>query len=250
MKQARAAASVYSQRAKLGVIVPPTNTVNEAEWHRLVPDGVTFHVTRMALHTDTESEAGRAALYADVRHAAGDLAQAGVDVIAYACTAGSMMRPVTALGDFMADKTGIPSVTTAEALIEALGALGTRRLSLATPYHQALTDHEVGFLAAHGVETLAAAGLGYGANGPEEYRLIAPTPPDVAYALAKEVDRHEAEAILISCTDFATLEIIEPLEDELDKPVLTSNTATLWAALRRAGIEDALPGGGRLLREH
>ena len=54
--------SNYSQRARIGVIVPPTNTVNEAEWLRMMPDGVTFHAARMPLHADTASEAGRKAL--------------------------------------------------------------------------------------------------------------------------------------------------------------------------------------------
>ena len=83
----------YSQRARLGLIVPPTNTVNEAEWMRLLPEGVTLHVTRMPLHADSSSEGGRAALYADIRTHVLSLAQAAPDVIAYGCTAGSMVPP-------------------------------------------------------------------------------------------------------------------------------------------------------------
>ena len=29
----------YGSRARIGVIVPPTNTTNEAEWNALVPAG-------------------------------------------------------------------------------------------------------------------------------------------------------------------------------------------------------------------
>ena len=59
--------TVYGARAKLGVIVPPTNTSNEAEWQIMAPQGVTIHSARMPLHADTESEAGKAALYDDVQ---------------------------------------------------------------------------------------------------------------------------------------------------------------------------------------
>ena len=59
----------------------------------------------------------------------------------------------------------------------------------------------------------------------------------------------KAEALLICCTDFNTVDAIEPLEETLGKPVVTSNTATLWASLRTLGIEDRIEGCGRLLRE-
>lgn len=242
--------TVYGARAKLGVIVPPTNTANEAEWNRMAPDGISIHSARMPLHADTESEAGKKALRDDISGFARDLAQASVDVVVYGCTAGSMISPVTDLPDFMAGETGRKSVTTAQAIVEALSALGVSRLSIATPYHDALNEHEVGFLADHGFETVAIAGLGYGAGGPDEYRNIARVQPDAVYQLARSVDRPEAEAILISCTDFATLDILQLLEDTLNKPVVSSNQATFWYALRMAGIDDKIPGFGRLLLEH
>jgi maleate isomerase len=239
----------YGWRARLGVIVPPTNTVNEAEWHRMAPEGVTVHSARMRLHADSDSEAGKAALYADLKQATADLAQASVDVVAYGCTAGSMVLPLNTLTDYMASVAGVPAVATAVALVEALRALGARRVALATPYHDALTDHEVRFFAQCQIETISSRGLGFGANGPDEYRNIARLPAAVAYRLAKSVDRPAAEAIVISCTDFATLGIIPVLEAELGKPVISSNQATFWAALRAAGVADRPDSFGRLLRD-
>lgn len=242
--------TVYGARAKLGVIVPPTNTANEAEWNRMVPDGVTVHSARMALHTDTESAAGKQALRDDISRFARDLAQASVDVVAYGCTAGSMISPVTELPDFMSEEAGRPAVTTAQAIVAALRALGVRKLAIATPYHDALNAHEVAFLAEQGFETAAIAGLGYGAGGPAEYRNIARVQPAAVYDLATGVDRPEADALLISCTDFATLDVLQRLEDDLGKPVVSSNQATLWLALRTAGIDDRLTGVGRLFTDH
>ena len=242
--------TVYGTRAKIGVIVPPTNTANEAEWARMVPPGVTLHAARMPLHLDTTSEAGKAALYADVERYAGDLAMASVDLIAYGCTAGSMVSPVGALPSFMSERTGRPAVTTAQALVEALGALGATRIALGTPYDAGLNAHEVRFLADHGIEVVHEEGFGYGAGGPQEHRNIARIRPEEVYALARRVDRPEAEAILLSCTDLATLDVVERLEAECGKPVVSSNTATFWFALRSAGIEDRLEGFGRLLKEH
>jgi maleate isomerase/arylmalonate decarboxylase len=242
--------TVYGGRAKLGVIVPPTNTANEAEWNRMAPQGVSIHSARMPLHMDTESESGRRALHDDLRRHAADLAQASVDVIAYGCTAGSMTVPASGLADFMQSASGRTSITTAQSLVEALRALGAKRVAVATPYHDALNNHEKHFLEGHGFAVVALRGLGYGANGPAEYRNIARIPPAEVLVHARSVVRDDADTVLLSCTDMATLDIIEPLERDTGKPVVSSNQATFWYALRRAGIADRLTGYGRLLAEH
>ncbi len=246
----RRPAMVYGERARLGLIVPPTNTANEAEWQLMAPEGVSVHSVRMPLHTDAASEAGLRALYSDVRRASSDLAQASVDVVAYGCTAGSMTDPMTALGDFVTELTGVPAVTTAASLVYALRALGATRVAVATPYHDALNEHERDFLRANGIEVVAMAGLGIGAGGPHEYVEIARVGLDEVRRHALAVDRPQAEALLISCTDFATLPLIAGIEQELGKPVVTSNQATFWAALRASGDVGRLEGCGALLARH
>jgi maleate cis-trans isomerase len=243
-------ATTYGQRAKLGLIVLPTNTVNEAEWQRMMPEGVTLHVTRIRLHEDISSAAGKKALYADIEQATSELAEAGLSVIAYGCTAGSMVEPLDQLADFMMSVSGVPAVTTAASIVAALQALKATKISIATPYHDALNDHEVDFLSRNGVETVKIAGLGIGAGGAHEYIQIAQVPADEIKAHILSVDHPEAQAILISCTDFPALELIAELEDKLGKPVITSNQATLWAALRAAGIAVRLENFGRLLEEY
>lgn len=238
----------YGQRAKLGLIVPPTNTVNEAEWQQMMPENVTFHVTRMPLHSDTSSAAGKKALHSDIEKATSDLAQAGMSVIAYGCTAGSMVQPLDQLSDFMTEISGTPAVTTAGAIVAALQALNVTKISIATPYHDALNAHEVAFLAENGVETLEIKGLGIGGGGPHEYIQIARTPVDQIKSHVLSVDHKDADAILISCTDFPALDLIPELEAELGKPIITSNQATLWAALRAAKIEDHFKNFGMLLK--
>jgi maleate cis-trans isomerase len=242
--------TTYGTRAKLGLIVPPTNTVNEAEWHKMVPEGVTFHVTRMPLHADNSSAEGKKALYADIKEATEDLAQAGLSVISYGCTAGSMVQPINQLSDFMSDVSGIPCVTTASAIVSALNALSVKKISIATPYHEALNNHEVRFLAENGFETLRISGLGIGTKGPHEYIEIAQTPMDKIKAHILSVDHTNAEAILVSCTDFPSLSLIPELEKELGKPVISSNLATLWAALRAIKIKNCFDNFGTLLTNY
>lgn len=242
--------SVYSPRAKLGLIVPPTNTVNEAEWMRMMPDGVSFHTHRMKLHADTTSEAGKKALLDDLEQVFAMIKQARVDAIAYACTAGSMINPVNALPDELTTRTGVKAVTTSASIIAALKTLGVKRLSVATPYADRLNEHETHFLEENGFVVDKLIGLGIGANGPQDYVRIAETPIEKVAAHARAAFVPGSEALLITCTDFPTLPLIEQLEAVLGVPVVTSNQATFWAMLRATGIDDRLGGLGQLLRNH
>lgn len=239
--------SPYGFRAKIGLITPPTNTVNEPEWARLAPDGVSLHTMRMPLHLDHATAEGKAALDRDIAHAARELAKARVDVVAYGCTAGSMVTPPERLSDRIAALSGAKGVTTAHAIVLALTALSARRIAVATPYGAALNEHEATFLTACGFEVLAVTGLGIGAGGVHEFTRIAETPFAAVRAHAIASFRPGADALLISCTDFPTLPIVEDLEAALGAPVVTSNTATFWAALEAAGIDDRIPGAGALL---
>lgn len=242
--------TTYGWRAKIGLIVPPTNTVNEAEWNLMAPEGVTIHSTRMPLHTDTSSEAGKRGLYEDIEKSASDLAQAGVDCIAYGCTAGSMVLPVSELSDFIEEKTDTSAVTTAAALVGAMSALGLNKVAVATPYHDLLNEHERAFFESVGFSFVSLSGLGIGAQGPQEYPRIAKTPAADIREHITGADRSDADGMLVSCTDFPVLQMIPELERELGKPVVTSNQATFWAALRVAGIDDQFADYGTLLRDH
>ena len=76
--------------------------------------------------------------------------------------------------------------------------------------------------------------------------------PDETERFARDVANatRDADGILISCGNLRTFEAIEPLEKDFGLPVVTSNQAGLWQALRMAGIEDKLPNLGQLLREY
>lgn len=240
--------SSYAWDGRLGLIVPPTNTVNEAEWARLLPEGVTAHSQRMRLHPHPGTPEGARELREDLVAAIDMLLPMRPDVIAYACTAGSMSTPSDALPREMTDRCGVPVITTADSIVAALHALDATRISIVTPYDDGRNAEEVGFLAAHGIETLAIAGLGLGRNGPADFPLIAQTTLDRVRALVAETWVAGSEALLLTCTDFPTLPLIDALEEELGVPVLSSNTATLWAALAHTDLAGGLTAGGRLLR--
>lgn len=236
----------YGWRAKIGLIVPPTNTVNEAEWNKWAPEGVSIHSTRMPLHTNTESEAGKKELHDDLKIAVSYLAQADVSVIAYGCTAGSMISPRHSLPDFMEEISGIPCVTTAASIADALEALNIKSIAIATPYHEALNQDEKLFFEGQEFKVTDIKGLGYGAGGAEEYRSIHLLSEEEIIELVVSVDSPDAEAIMVSCTDLPVMPLIHTLEEKLQKPVVTSNQSTFWACLRTAGITDPFENQGKL----
>lgn len=215
----------------------------------MAPAGVTIHSARMPLHTDTTTEKGLDSLRSDIAKHAQDLAKANVDVLAYGCTAGSMVSPVDSLPQFINAASHCKSLTTAQAIVIALKTLSVSTIAVGTPYHEVLNQHEREFLSENDFEVVSLEGLGYGANGVDEFRNISRIDHNQVTALVQRINSDAAEAILLSCTDLATLHVISELEAQLQKPVISSNTATFWLALRLANISDTVPGAGCLFEK-
>jgi maleate isomerase len=73
--------------------------------------------------------------------------------------------------------------------------------------------------------------------------------PQTAYDVGRRVDRSEADAVMLACGNWSAFAIIDRLERDLGKPVLTTNQVSLWHALKIIGGEP-LSGLGVLLRQH
>lgn len=239
--------SPYGYRAKIGLIVPSTNTVNEPEFYYMAPRGVSIHTARIKLLGKATTES-YLAMGAETERAASELATAEVDVIAWGCTSGSVIIPRQKLEASIVKAAGVPAVTTFGSVLAALKAFGVKKLSLGTPYVDFVNEEEVRLLEDSGFKVSAWYGLRLGETQ-EERRGIGRVPPESLFRLAQYIDRPDAEVIFLSCTNLATIEMIDELEAALGKPVITSNQATFWHALRTAGLNDRLEGFGRLLRE-
>ncbi|AOB26068.1 maleate cis-trans isomerase family protein [Bordetella bronchiseptica] len=237
----------YAWRAKIGLIVPSTNTINEPEFYRLAPDGVTIHTGR-AINAGPATQENYDRMARGVLEAADLIKTAEVDVVAYGCTSGSIVCSLDELCDGMSERVGVPAIATAGAVVAALRALGVRRIAVGTPYIDFVNQREREFLEQYGFEVVSIEGLDLG-HTQEERRDIGRVPPQSTFQLARDIDRPQAEAIFLSCTNLATLDMIERIENELGKPVVTSNQATFWACLRLLGLSCAIPGYGRLLTD-
>lgn len=206
----------------------------EAEFARYAPEGVSVHTTRLPLEEVTEAELIRMA--ERLEEASRLLADAEVNIIAYGCTTGSLIKGEgydLELEERIRKATSIPAVATARAVLDALRAKGLKRIAVATPYTEEINEKEQEFLSKAGFEVCAIRGLGLVKN-----LEIGMQEPHVAYRLGRElmVKHPEADGLFISCTNFRTLEIIPILSHEIGKPVITSNQATLWRVLQEMNI--------------
>jgi|TARA_B100002051_G_scaffold172247_1_gene162870 maleate isomerase len=67
---------------------------------------------------------------------------------------------------------------------------------------------------------------------------------DEVAELACRADRPDAQALVLSCTDMSSVEVIERIESRLGKAVITSNQAMMFCVVRTQGLEhqDNCPG--------
>ena len=235
----------HGRRVKMGVIIPTVNTVTEPEFNAMRPEGVTVHATRIPIHFHPEED-GFKSLMEDLEIRLNEFALLAADIVAYNCTVGSMACPPEMLLNKLESVSGSPGVATASSVIQALKTLEADRISLATPYLDTINEHEKEFLERSGIKVLKMAGMTFDAVEPELGRKFAEVPEEDIYRHAISVDHPDAKALFLSCANFPTAGLIEQIEMTLGKPVITSNTATFWAGLRKGGINDTIEGFGTL----
>jgi maleate isomerase len=243
---------LYGWRARIGLLIPSSNTTMEMEFHKAVPEGVSVHTDRMMLpeaNTIDDKMESINLMNKEVEKSVIRLASAETSLIIYGCTIGVFTAGAghdRKLTERIREITKTPFITVSEAVIDAINELGLKTLSIATPYVEEHNILEKKYLekSVPGVKVIKIKGLNIIGNIPKG-RLE----PFTAYNLAKKIDDNRSEGIFISCTNWRTFEIIETLERDLEKPVITSNQAALWSALRGTGIREPIEGCGTLLKE-
>ncbi len=233
----------YGDRARIGMLLPSVNRAAEPQITEMLPSGVSLHTTRLRLLSSEEEHINE--MVVDVERGSVMLADADVDLIVFHCTAASMFAPGfdDEIIDRIATATGKPATSTSKGCLEAFGMVDAKKITLTTPYIQITNDREVAFLASHGIEVLSETGLGITGDGGA---MLAVEPNEWRHRVTKQ-DEPASEAAFLSCTAIRAVEAIESIEAEIDKPVVTSNQAMVWHALRKLGIDDRPSGYGRLM---
>jgi maleate cis-trans isomerase len=234
-------------RARLGFLVPPGNPTVETEMIAMAPEGVSLHFHRMAARGTPGSLEGQTernrSMIESIDEAAELLAMVKPDVIVVAHTATSYhlgRRGEADLLDRLQRSTGRRLVTAFASVVHALERLKVGKLALGTPYSPEVTLQGKAHLEAHGLEIVKFASL-------KDIDNIYDTTPEQAYGLARSVDADDAEAVFLSGTGMPTVSVLEVLEQDLGKPVISSASAMMWHALRLTGVGQPVSGYGGLL---
>jgi maleate cis-trans isomerase len=198
----------HETRVRIGLIIPSSNRMTEAQFHRYAPAGVAVHVARVQMTGRHKKPI--AALLDEVGRAASALGDARCNPVVFHCTGTSMAEGLegeAALVRRVAQESGAASFSTAQAILEALKALELRRVVLFSPYPQATNDHEKEFLAEHGIEVVRDVALNVGSS--DDYIRV---PVTRWIELAREHARVSGDGFFLSCTNTTQIEAIETIE--------------------------------------
>ncbi|MGH6718521.1 MAG: maleate cis-trans isomerase family protein [Alphaproteobacteria bacterium] len=231
-------------RARIGLIALAGDATVEPDFRALglAPD-ITLHVSRvpsLAVTVENLLMTARGLTQATALVLPGQR----LDVLAYACTSGTVVAGVPAvIAAIRAARPGIAVTTPITAALAGFQRLGVHRVAVLTPYVEEVNAPVVSYLEANGIDVVDIASFNLLAED-EMCRVV----PEAIAAAAEGLDHRRADALFISCTALRALGLIDRLEGRLGKPVLSSNHALYWHALRLAGVMDPVPGFGRLMR--
>jgi arylmalonate decarboxylase len=234
-----------SKRPVLGLILPPANREIPPEGIAMYGEQLQFVVTGLGIERMTP-ESFDAAL-ARIPAAARMLAAAGAEAIELTGTSLTFYKGEAfnqQLREIVTRATGLAATTMSNGVIDGLKAVGARRIAVATAYNDVVNGRLQAFLREHQLEPLVVTGLGIEAMTD----IDKVTQQDlVEFGVRVRKSAPEADALLVSCGGFRTLELIAPLEVQTGVPVISSMPHGLWAGARLVGLSGAAPGYGRLL---
>lgn len=170
------------------------------------------------------------------------------DVVALGCTSGAMAIGPDAVTRRVREV--FPGVAVTDPLTGALAGLrrlGARRIGFIAPYPRSVADPMIAALRAAGLEVPVAAAFHRETSlviGDAAYI----TPESIAAGLREIGAATDIDAVFLACTQMRASAVIEASESAIGKPIVTSNQALCWHALRLSGAAAVVPGFGRLFR--
>jgi maleate isomerase len=227
-------------------MIPDSDYVQEMDAFNMVPEGVSVHFTRIPLPQPYTPDAIMD-LKRHVEKSAGLFRSLDARVIVFGCTAGSFIGGRGYNKDLIGKietVSGTKATTTSSSVIAALSALRLKNLSVLAPYLDTVTERLKIFLEENGLKVRKIKSL----NLDSDLKITLVHPEEI-YRHGMSLDSTDTDGLFISCTTFRATAAIDILEQDMGKPVITSNQATIWNALRMADIRDKIDDYGMLLRE-
>lgn len=255
----------WGARARLGIFIVGNEAVPEAEWWAMAPPGVSVHagrVTARAPWARWRDDRSGVELEDDVLRGCAQFAAMRLSAVVIGHSSSSILggkgwdaAVVESLSANLA-----PSVKVTTNGLDSLAALsfsGVRRPFLVLPpwFGDETVAAAVRYYADHAFEP--AGHLRYDPG--RKWRDLPPgdlyrhgmgfeQETEPLYAQIRAGCPQSADSVLIAGTGFRCVSIIDALERDLGRPVLTANQVSLWHCLRLSGVRAQVACYGSLLR--
>jgi maleate isomerase len=238
--------SFGSWRGTVGLIKPTYRPGSLEEFIRLLPAGIGVIPLFLGLREGTSEEFRRALPAIEAKVA--ELAAIGVDLIHPEGAPPFMVHGFQRERELLAQweaRYGIPVITAGTTQVEALRALHVHRLVGLTYFRGELNDLFAQYFVDAGFEVLGMEGLEV------PFDRVGWLSSHEVYAHAKAAfRRHErVEGLYLLGSGWRVLDIVEPLEQDLEVPVLHPVAARVWVIQQRFQVRQRVSGYGRLLAE-
>ena len=256
----------WGHRARFGIFIVGAEVVPEAEWWAMAPRGVSIHaarVTAKAPWAAWDAERISVTLSPDLERGADQFASMALDAVTVAHSSSSVLggdgwdaAVTTALQHRLPSDT-IVTTNGADCAL-ALEAVQAKRPLVVFPpwFGEDFAKTTTDYMRLQGIEPAGTL-----RNEPEaKWATIAPSDlyangmhleqrPDLLLQQIASACPDTADSVLLVGTGLRCVSIIEKLEAELHRPVVTANQASLWRCLQLAGVNDPISGYGRLLSQ-
>ena len=169
-----------------------------------------------------------------------------LDTVAYGCTSGTIAAGVNEITNkIQSAKPNCKVTTPITSAVNALKHLNLKKISVFTPYSQAINEKVINYFKNEGfaIQSFASFNL-------ESDLDIGKIDPKYLLEVLTKMDTNDAEALFISCTALPAFEIIQELENKIKKIVLSSNQVLIWDCIRSVGYHSSIEGYGKLLKKN
>ncbi len=231
--------------ARIGLIVLASDSTVEHEWRQIMTplDGVALYHNRIPFLPEVTAETLKGMEARLTESASLFMSDIPFDVIAYGCTSASVLIGPDAVQDRIKQARPEVKVTNPfSASLAALKQLNAKRIAVATPYRKDINLEMRARFEAAGLE-VPILGSFNEFNDNDAARIAPHSIEEAAVAMGS---RAGIDAVFVSCTSLRVADVAAKAEARLGKPVISSNLAMAWHALRLAGYDTPITGFGRL----
>lgn len=229
---------------RIGVISLATDFNIEQDLRRIYPEGIEIFTSRVRNVNPLTIENLRTMAPGISAAADAILPGTDLDVMIYACTSGTVALGIDRIAELIhQSRPGVAVTNPVVAALAAFEQLGAKRISILTPYTEAVNRDVAALFADNGYEVLNIAGFGF----EDDTAMTFIAPQDIADAAVAICDP-DADLLFISCTALRASVVIEQIESLLGKPVVSSNQALAWHSLQLVNYPSPVDGFGALMK--